>query len=96
MKTVTKFYNHRVVVLPIEYQKGMFPTTQACENHQLRQCKAVREAILRHVDGIGAVNIEWDGEVVCCHCEQIMEPDEIGRPWCCDKAVDDYCREFGP
>lgn len=54
--------------------------------------KQIVTQVKRHVDYDGRIDIEWD--VLCDFCKRDPEPirydtnpDEIGRPQCCDEAV---------
>lgn len=65
-------------------------TPEQIEKDYLQRCKEIKDQIMRHVDDVHSVDIEYDTEEICSHCGYAWEIDpEDNLPLCCSKAIEE-------
>lgn len=90
--------NHRIEVTPYVY---------GSDDHDLKtkRCRDIEKQIRRHIDDWEDVRVEHDSRYACEFCgstwEVISEEDagtnsdvEVGQPWCCNKAIEEFYKEL--
>jgi hypothetical protein len=98
MAKVIKKSNFRVVVEPkrlgdyggIRTSDSFLRKPDQIEKDYQRRCDEIAEEIKRHVDNVGSVEVNYDTEEVCGHCQREWEVDDEGCPTCCDKAIQEF------
>jgi hypothetical protein len=90
--------NFRVVVEPkrlgdygnIKISDNALYDEQRAQKEYQRRCEEMVEQIKRHVDNVDRVEVDFDVEYTCSHCEQEWTTDEAGCPLCCEEAEQEY------
>ena len=93
MKIVTKS-NFRIIIEPVTHIYGV----KLSDEEQRIDLKEMEEQIKRHVDNIGYMNVEYDTNETCSHCnltwelsEDDSDPDfPKGCPVCCNEAANEW------
>ena len=56
-----------------------------------RLCDQIESDIKRHIDNIDSTEIIIESHNVCIYCGNTPDEDnDTGKPWCCNKAQQDY------
>ncbi len=92
---ITMRDNYRVVIRPAESSRRPVGRTNEEEEHYHKhiaaECKQILDDVIRHVDNVETVDIEWDSTDRCNFCERIWEADErLREPFCCDAAIEEW------
>jgi hypothetical protein len=98
MSKVIKKSNFRVVVEPkrlgdygsVRTSDSFLRKPDQIEKDYQRRCDEIAEQIKRHVDNVDRVEVEYDEEFTCSHCNQEWEADGSGCPTCCEKAEQEF------
>lgn len=99
MAKIIRKSNFRVVVEPkrlgdfgmIKISDDHFgQTPDRIEKDYMARCKEIVDQIKRHVDEVDRIDIDFDTEEFCSHCNYGWELDENDVPLCCDEAIAEH------
>ena len=78
---------------PINYRVAVYPQTKAygfsLGIDEKKACEDIMNDVKRHVDDLGYVEIEFDTEHTCSHCDSTWTEDsETFNGGCCAKDME--------
>lgn len=96
MGKVTRYDNFELIV-EVEDPWGVLGKThdEKYKEKMLSQLNAVKQSILRHVDGVQNIVTHYVKKDVCEYCESRWEEGKDGVPLCCDLAQKEWAHKTG-